>query len=688
MRELDEYLKNQRFLEWGSLIIPIILGLYLRAQTLKWHRLFAYDPYYFYRVATHIAQGGSIFDRDPMIVTLSRRFIDDEPGLPLIWGYLSKITHVDTWTLGIYLPLVIFILEVLMIYKLAKDAFNWRVGVLSALFLAVLPGHIYRSHAGGIWKDTLGSLFMLMFLHAVILITKSEKLDRDKMIKYGAYLISSLYLSAFTFDGFGAFPGAVSLYLVLLPLIHKPRKNEFLIAGLIIIPLVFAYITLPTYTREKYALIPFLIASLISILALGVAYYLKPCSKYRRAYGGILVVIFVLLIYTTLFTPISFLKNVSKMAWMFINTSLHGKSAQSIPNSLELLFTTWFSTSLVFALLGAGYLLKDIREKISLLFITWGIMLAFLGIAMVRLTFIMSFTIVIAAALGIELIYITLSRKFNLKKLISVSAVIILIGIIPPFHAGNIYVSMAPVPPDYWLYGLEWMQDNISDSLVFNWWDWGYWLEAYGIKTIGDNGAQTGISYNLYANLMLSNYSQFQFWFNKYSKLVSTISSNNNLNKERSIDYIIIGFDIFQKSESLRDAYNKLVVKYNYPPPNLHLVILPLKYVGASHRIYTNGQISLLLRSQEALLVIDGSSVKIRDIVYEKKGSNKVLHLNPSGVIVYVNGPYSIVFNEDSLNKTIIQLFVYENQSNARLIWENSFIKVYYPLPDSQNISR
>ena len=77
MTELKERLKdifkNQEIGRLGSLIIPLVVGLYLRAQTLKWHRLWAYDPYYFYRVATHIANGGSIFDYDPMIVTLSRR---------------------------------------------------------------------------------------------------------------------------------------------------------------------------------------------------------------------------------------------------------------------------------------------------------------------------------------------------------------------------------------------------------------------------------------------------------------------------------------------------------------------------------------------------------------------------------------------------------------------------------------
>lgn len=47
MKKLKEYLKTQRVKELGLLAIPIILGLYLRAQTLRWHRLWAYDPFIF-----------------------------------------------------------------------------------------------------------------------------------------------------------------------------------------------------------------------------------------------------------------------------------------------------------------------------------------------------------------------------------------------------------------------------------------------------------------------------------------------------------------------------------------------------------------------------------------------------------------------------------------------------------------
>ena len=671
MRKLSEYLKSRRAVEWGSLFIPLVIGLYLRGQTLRWHRLFAYDPYYFYRVATHIANGGSIFDRDPMIVTLSRRFIDDEPGLPLIWGYLSKITHVSTWTLGIYLPLIIFVLEVLLLYKLAKDAFNWRIGVVSALFLAVVPGHIYRTHAGGIWKDTLGSLFMLMFLHSVILITKSDELNHRKMINYGAYLVTSLYLSAFTFDGFAAFPGAVSLYLILLPIIKKPRKNEFFIAGLMAVPLILAYITLPTYTREPYELLPFLIASILNLGTLGLGYYFYGLPRGKLIYGGILSLVSAGLAYVALYNPPEFLEKTSRMIWMFLLPDKYGLSAQSRPNNLKLLFDTWFSTSLIFGGIGLVYTIKYIKQRLNLLVLSWFAFSVFLGVSTVRLTFVMSFAIAVVAALGVELIHLELLGRLDFKKAAAISFVVLLIGIVPTFQAGKDYASMPPYPPDYWLDALEWMHDNINGSVVFNWWDWGYWLEAYGVKTVGDNGYQTLISTRGYSRMMLS-----PTPFQNVHSFLSYLWENYDVRMSDIPQYLIISGDIFFKFNTLKRALT--LIRASSYDPDVYVLILPLRYSSDSSWIYSRGHVVLRISKGDIRLIEKNVPTQVQDVIFEKTGTNKIMHLSGEGVIIYVTGPYSIILSPNTKNTLLVRLFVYENNTpDEHLLWENGFVKVY-----------
>lgn len=688
MKNLKDYVDSKKTGELGLLLIPIIVGLYLRAQTLKWHRLWAYDPYYFYRVATHIANGGSIFDYDPMIVTLSRRFTDDEPGLPLIWGYLSKITHIDTWTLGIYLPLIIFVLEVFVLYKLTKDAFNWRVGFVSTLFLAVIPGHLYRSHAGGIWKDTLGSLFMLMFLHSVILITKSRRLDHKKMVKYGTYLIASLYLSAFTFDGFGAFPGAVSLYLILLPLIKKPRRNEFLIAGLMVPPLVLAYFTLPTYTRESYALLPFLIASVIDLVALGLGYYLSKYQRGKIIYGGVLVLVSVLLVYFVLFNPPSFLEKTSKMAWQFLLPSKYGLSAQSRANNLKLLFNTWFSVSLILAMLGVFYTIKNIKKRENLLIFAWFVVLTFLGVATVRLTFIMSFAVAVTAALGMEFIYVELSKRLDFKKAVSISIAVLLIGVVPTSYEGKNYVSMPPFPPDYWLDALDWMHDNIAGEVVFNWWDWGYWLQIYGMKTLGDNGYQNVITSTGYIKLLLVPYSRVRPVFRQYYLPDIKKTMQAKIHKTYDVSYLVISQDFFYKVESVIHTIPNQDNLIEQPD----MIILPCNNVLANIRICSFGGYRLIIRLGRRDSDFDvkfysaNYEVVIKDIVIENPvGHNYVYHVSPSGVIVYLAPINAFVFGENSVDLTLVQLFVYENETSLKLVWKNGFVKVYSLLPHKNN---
>src|SRR5260370_35366105 len=87
------------------------------------------------------------------------------------------------------------------------------------------------------------------------------------------------------------------------------------------------------------------------------------------------------------------------------------------------------------------------------------------------------------------------SREFSLGILI-----IILILIIPSFVAAvqsayapvTIASSSLPVRASVgdWLQTLAWMNNNLpSSSVVFAWWDYGYWISYNtGLHTLADNG--------------------------------------------------------------------------------------------------------------------------------------------------------------------------------------------------------
>ncbi|AHL23094.1 hypothetical protein [Thermococcus nautili] len=687
-KQLLSFLKNKK--ETLSLLIPIVLGLYLRVQTLKWHRILAYDPYFYYRQAVYFASGGSVHDIDPMIVTTVRRFSDNEYFLPLLWGYLGKIFHVNLWTLGIYLPLVIFVLQVIIVYKMGKDAFNWRVGFFASLFLSVMGAHVYRTHAGGIWKDTLGSLFMLMFLHATILILKEKRLDKGKAIVLGSYLAVSLYLSIITFDGFGEFSLVVSTYLILAPLTAKPRKNEFLIATLMVPVLLLGGMSVGTYwpwsdyqLKEIYLFVPFLIAGIFDLVFLLLAVVIFRYRKKEKVLYGISLILVAL-------GALYFSKRILhednqnslvgyliykfyKFTAYLLNPNSYWLSAQSKATSPDVL-RLFFSSLLIFALLGGavvGYRIArsstKIQRRLNLLFLILFAIGAFLGIATIRLTYLMSFGVAFLSAVFFDCLLDILQTKIsNKNKAIAVLLSILLIATVPTFVEAKKYVSMPPLPNDEWLDAVEWMGHNIPNTTVFNWWDWGHWIQAFGVKTTSDNIYQRGGEYA---------------WFLRVSekesmKLIERTKeiARKNTGKNITIDYVVVSRDLLLKLSTINRYY----------PPNVKISVYPFVLEGAvgNLRVYSVANAKIFVEFNEnntkATLVYGNVKRELKNIVIEMpSGRNIVYTYGQDNYIAYVTPDICFLIPSSLKDTMLVRLLVFEQSEKYKLVYDNGYVKVY-----------
>ena len=678
-------LKKKR--EMLLLIIPVILGLYLRGQTLKWHRIWAYDPYFYYRQAVYFAHGGGIHDVDTMIVTTIRRFSDNEYFLPLLWAYLGRIFHINLWTLGIYLPLIIFVLQMTLVYKIGKDAFNWKVGFFASLFLSIMGAHIYRTNAGGIWKDTLGSLFMLMFLHAVILTLKERRLDKRKTLLYGSYLAVSLYLSIITFDGFGEFPLVVSIYLIMSPLIAKPKKNEFLIATLMIPALLLGGMSVGTYWpwsdyshKEIYLFIPFLVMSVSALIFL-IGARTIPKKRYSKLnYLAIVLGASTVMFYLLYLKPDSIIKTNPKFKplYIFIYLLLHfnkslSPSAQSRATYLHVLWL-FFSTLLVFASIGSivsGYnILKSptkAQKRFNLLFLILFAIGTFLGTATIRLTYLMSFGVAFLSAIFFDYLLNVLQLKLPDKnKAIAVLLVALLIAAVPTFVEAKRYVSMSPLPNNEWLDAVEWMGNNIPNETVFTWWDWGHWIQAFGVKTTSDNIYQRG---NEYA------------WFVRVSekdsmKLIKRTQglAKKNTGKNITINYVVVSQDLLLKLGTLNRYY----------PKDKKITVYPfiLEGIFGDMRIYSTGNTKIIVKfgknNVKATLVYGNIERELKDIVVEMPSKqNPVYKYGQDEYITYIT-PYSCFLVPSKLKDTmLVKLLIFEQSEKYRLSYDNGYVKIY-----------
>lgn len=684
---LQALLKKKK--ELLLLMIPILLGLYLRAQTLRGHRIWAYDPYFYYRQAVYFANGGSIHDVDTMIVTTVRRFSDNEYFLPLMWAYLGRILHVDLWILGIYLPLIIFVFQIMVVYKIGKDAFNWKVGFFASLFLSVMGAHIYRTHAGGIWKDTLGSLFMLMFLHATILILKERRLDRKKAVLYGSYIAVSLYLSIITFDGFGEFPLVVSAYLILAPLIAKPRKNEFLIATLMIPVLLLGGISVGTYwpwsdysLREIYLFVPFLIASILALMFLMLGTLTLGLIHHERK--GKVTYCFILIseILGVLYFFWKFFQNPDRDSlwypiYKFINylikPQVAGLSAQSRATNPHVLWL-FFSLLLIFAFLGgivSGYHIikspKKVQKQLNLLFLILFSTGTFLGIATIRLTYLMSFGVAFLSAIFFDNLFRVFQIKFSDKnRSIAALVIVLLIATAPTCVEAKNYVSMPPIPNNEWLDAVEWMGHNIPNETVFNWWDWGHWMQAFGVKTTSDNIYQRGSEYAWFVRV---NEEESVKFIKRTLEL-----AKRNTGKNITINYVVIGRDLLLKLGTLNRYY----------PQDKKIEVYPFRLEGVieNMRIYSTTNAKIIVKfeknSTKAILVYNGVKRELRNIVVEiPLKQNLVYSYGQDEYIVYVTPYVCFLVPSDLKDTMLVKLLIFEKSKGYQLGYDNGYVKVY-----------
>lgn len=150
------------------------------------------------------------------------------------------------------------------------------------------------------------------------------------------------------------------------------------------------------------------------------------------------------------------------------------------------------------------------------------------------------------------------------------------------------------------------------------------------------------------------------------------------VNKTYNITYLIVSQDLFYKAGTLN-----MISQKDPSIQSLSLLILPCENVLGNTRICSLGAYRLIIRTNskdnlDVKLYYESYEAKIKDVIIEDPdGNNYIYHLSPSGVIVYLSLTDAFVFSEDNGDSSLIQLFVYENQTNLKKVWENGFVKVY-----------
>ena len=174
------------------LIIIFLLALYLRAipgTKLEYPRLQAIDPYFFFRMGEYIIEYGELPTQDYLArwgTTVGGPDRTTEHlvtfwAYPIMYFILYPVLGISWYWVGVWIPAFFGALQVFFMYFLGKELFNSKkIGLLSAAFLAFVPGILYRVSAGFIEKEPISGVLMVLGLYFFV---KSFKVKEKEIIR-------------------------------------------------------------------------------------------------------------------------------------------------------------------------------------------------------------------------------------------------------------------------------------------------------------------------------------------------------------------------------------------------------------------------------------------------------------------------------------------------------------------------
>jgi asparagine N-glycosylation enzyme membrane subunit Stt3 len=197
-----------------------------------------------------------------------------------------------------------------------------------------------------------------------------------------------------------------------------------------------------------------------------------------------------------------------------------------------------FGTTIFLTLFGFIFMFQRARND-DIFVILWGVTSVYFAASFVRLTLLMAPAFCILAGIGtvelgkpaVDIIreaVIYPRRKTHaiarIGREFGVAIFLILLIVIAPtfwtavqasYQPATIVTSSIPAVPAAgnelkytdWLQALSWMRENTPpSSVVFAWWDYGYWITALGDRrSLADNGTQNSTQIAIIAQTFLSN---------------------------------------------------------------------------------------------------------------------------------------------------------------------------------------
>jgi len=534
-------------LHYSILTLTLALAAIIRLLPLRWGAYISeFDPYFNFNDMRQITSGGwqswyaytdfkawFPFGRPPVTTSY--------PGTSftgtLIYQFLTAIgINVSLYDAAVYAPVILGVFGVLVIYFFARDIWGKSAGLLAALFSAFSSSLISRTDLGFFRNEAVGiPTMVLTFLFFIRAIDQNRSLKAT--IVYSMLSSVSLIYMAFAWGSFRYAAEVLALFTLALVVLKRYSPRLLLSYGMTMGFFMFTGTQLPllghTFLTESTTIA---LLGVMGVLALLELAQLAPTTRGRLTVAGLAVV------------------GVAAVAILgigtgLISTGLRGKFLATLDpfvrNSIPLVASvaenrpsTWASLYLeigsviLLAVFGFFFAFQRLRDS-DVLLIVFGVTGFYFAASLVRLTLILAPAMATLAAITVvelgkpamdiiqqavifprrKLRFTSrVSREFSLGILL-----IVLILVVPTFinSVQSAYtpttIASASLPvrgayPD-WIQALTWMNNNLpSTSVVFAWWDYGYWISVNtGLHTLADNGTGNTTQIQLIATGLMLN---------------------------------------------------------------------------------------------------------------------------------------------------------------------------------------
>ncbi len=536
-----------------AIALIVVIAVTVRMMPIRWgFYLNEFDPYLQWRMAQYVVDHGFLAWFKWHDTMSWYPFGADMPtwnlyGEAFIVAAITMFLHfvganVNVFVVAVIFPVVAGTLTVLAAYFLGKDFWGKGAGMFTALFLALNPSSIGRTQLGFLRHEPLGILLMILiflFFRRSILPASPTR----KTLLYASltgfslfYLAASWAASYFPLD-------LLVLYAVVLAILGRSSKKLFLSYSVAMgIFLVLTPFLVPKLGLDSLYDLTWLVIPVGGMVLLG-----REVSTYIASRKLQVYTLTTALVATAVVVAVLSYFNIISLPYgkfyAVINPFVRG-DVPIIQSVAEHQPATWgsffyeFGALIFLILFGFVFILQRSRND-DIFILLWGVTAVYFAASFVRLTLLLAPAFCLLAAIGtVELgkpavdivreaviypkrktrVISRIGREFGVAIFL-----ILLMVLIPTFwtavrgsyQPATIVTSSVPTAPtggnelkySDWLQALSWMRQNTPPgSVVFAWWDYGYWITALGDrKSLADNGTQNSTQIAMIAQTFLDN---------------------------------------------------------------------------------------------------------------------------------------------------------------------------------------